>query len=197
MINVAVLFARADSIYKSIDGCDVWDKERNALNWPGCVPAIFHPPCRAWSRMRHFSKPAAGEKDLALWAVDRVRENGGVLEHPAASSLWPAAGLPFPGQTDAFGGWTLPVSQYSFGHLAEKSTLLYIVGCRPSDIPILPFVLGRPTHTCLNSKGISKSNPGWRPEITRSQREQTPIEFAHWLVALARQCKVLPSHRCF
>src|ERR1019366_1890829 len=32
---VAVLFARSDSIYKMLPGLDVWDAERDALNWNG------------------------------------------------------------------------------------------------------------------------------------------------------------------
>jgi hypothetical protein len=48
MREVAVLFARADSIYKTLAGCDVWDEARDALKWPGGAPIIAHPPCRAW-----------------------------------------------------------------------------------------------------------------------------------------------------
>jgi hypothetical protein len=33
---VAVLFAREDSIYKTMPNVDVWDAARNALNWQGC-----------------------------------------------------------------------------------------------------------------------------------------------------------------
>lgn len=35
---IAVLFARADSVYKSLPDCDVWDADRNALLWPGGCP---------------------------------------------------------------------------------------------------------------------------------------------------------------
>jgi len=31
---IAVLFARSDSVYKTIPGCDVWDAERDARRWP-------------------------------------------------------------------------------------------------------------------------------------------------------------------
>jgi hypothetical protein len=80
--QVAVLFAREDSIYKTMPNVDVWDAARNALNWQGGCPVIAHPPCRAWGRLRHFAKPVDGEKDLARWAVAQVRKWGGVLEHP-------------------------------------------------------------------------------------------------------------------
>lgn len=33
--TVAILFARADSVYKTLPGCDVYDIERDALTFPG------------------------------------------------------------------------------------------------------------------------------------------------------------------
>jgi hypothetical protein len=129
--TVAVLFARADSTYKTLPGTDVWDIERDAKLWPGGAPVVAHPPCRAWGRLRKFAKPRKGERQLAIWSVRQVRRFGGVLEHPVGSLLWEKAGLPAPGQIDAHGGWTLPIHQNWWGHRAEKATLLYIVGCGP------------------------------------------------------------------
>ena len=83
--KVAVLFARTDSNYKNIQGCDVWDEERNVLMWKGGLPVIAHPPCRAWGAFAMFAKPVDGEKELALFAVEKIRQFGGVLEHPKAS----------------------------------------------------------------------------------------------------------------
>jgi hypothetical protein len=187
MKNIAVLFARADSIYKSIEGCDVWDIERNALNWPGGCPVVAHPPCRAWGRLSHMAKPRPGEKDLARWAVDRVRQWGGVLEHPNASRLWADKQLPKPGDTDSFGGFTYPIHQNWFGHRAEKATLLYIVGCTASDLPRIPYVMGTATHVIASSTAKqNRKHPQFRPEVTRSEREHTPPVLAQWLVDLAR-----------
>ena len=73
MQTVAVLFARSDSIYKALPGCDVYDIERDARRWPGGAPVVAHPPCRAWGRLRAFAKPRHDEKDLARWAVAQVR----------------------------------------------------------------------------------------------------------------------------
>jgi hypothetical protein len=101
---ISVLFARSDSVYKTLPECDVYDAERNALNYPGETPIIAHPPCRAWGQLRHFAKPQPGEKDLARWAVDQIRQFGGVLEHPAHSTLWRDKGLPVPGLVDEWGG---------------------------------------------------------------------------------------------
>ena len=125
---VAVLFARRDSIYKSIDGCDVYDADRDALTWPGGMPVVAHPPCRGWGRLRHFARPAEFELALGPWAVDQVRRHGGVLEHPAYSQLWLYCALPAPGATDTVGGWTLPIWQSWFGHRADKATWHYTVG---------------------------------------------------------------------
>ncbi|HUD42003.1 MAG TPA: hypothetical protein VMR06_08395 [Dokdonella sp.] len=101
MTDVAVLFARADSIYKTMPGCDVYDAERNALTYRGGAPIIAHPPCRAWGRLSYFAKPRYGERKLAIWSVLHIRRNGGVLEHPVASKLWPVMRLPAPGKRDA------------------------------------------------------------------------------------------------
>jgi hypothetical protein len=181
-VNIAVLFARPDSVYKTIPQCDVWDIERDARTWNGGSPVVAHPPCRAWGRLRQFAKPRPDEKGLALWAVNQVRRFGGVLEHPVASTLWPAAGLPGPGERDRFGGWTLPVYQHWWGHRAEKATLLYIVGCDPKDTPPIPFRIDEPTHVVQSRKRV-----GYRPHITKAEREHTPLEFAMWLCELAKR----------
>ena len=181
--NVAVLFARSDSIYKSMPHCDVFDATRDALTWAGGSPIVAHPPCRAWGRLRTFANPREGEKALALWAVEKIRQWGGVLEHPAGSTLWKAASLPQPGRRDAFGGFTLPINQHWFGHKAEKATFLYIVGCNPADLPALPLDLAEPSHVVA-----TRSGPRARPEISKADRERTPPALAAWLVAVAASC---------
>lgn len=193
---IAVLFARSDSIYKTIPGCDVWDAERDARRWPGGAPVVAHPPCRAWGTLRGLAKPRPGEKDLAIWAIAQVRKFGGVLEHPKRSTLWPVCGLPSGGQIDSFGGWTLPIFQSSFGHRAEKATLLYVVGCAPAQIPDLPIVLGD-APCVISSSGRNKDgsrlkqgDAGWRPRLHTAEREHTPPDLAWWLVSLARLCRV-------
>jgi len=187
--TVAVLFARADSIYKTLPGADVWDIERDARKWPGGAPVVAHPPCRAWGRLAHMAKPRPDEKDLARFAVARVREFGGVLEHPQGSKLWADQRLPAPGARDEFGGWTLPIVQQWWGHRAEKATLLYIVGCEPLDIPPLPYVMGQASHVIASSSARQvRTHPQYRPEATKPEREQTPPALADWLLELARRC---------
>lgn len=195
-LGVAVLFARHDSVYKSLTGCDVWDAERDARKWPGGCPVVAHPPCCAWGQLRAFANPRPDEKELALFAVGQVRRFGGVLEHPKNSTLWKVAGLPEPGLFDEFGGWTLPIVQSWWGHRAEKATRLYIVGCQCRNIPAMPLLLGEPSHVCgssgrrVDGRRLHKGDAGWRPEITKAEREHTPEGLARWLVDLAARCAV-------
>jgi hypothetical protein len=181
--QVAILYARADSVYKTLPGCDVWDEERDARRWPGGAPVVAHPPCRAWGKLRKFANPMPHEKDLARLSVAHVRRYGGVLEHPEWSTLWDDMGLPRPanGLRDEFGGWTLAVSQKWWGHRAEKKTWLYIVGCEPRNLPPIPYTIAEATHVI---KGVK----GGKPAVSKAEREHTPPDFAVWLVEVARMC---------
>ena len=181
--RVAVLFAREDSVYKTLPGCEVYDMARDARTYDGPWPVVAHPPCRAWGRLRTFANPRPDERNLARLAVALVREFGGVLEHPAGSTLWPAQTLPRPGERDAFGGWTLAAPQHWWGHKAEKATWFYVVGCEPRDQPDLPFVLGDAAYVIQ-----SRKREDYRPHVTKAEREHTPPELARWLVELARRC---------
>lgn len=185
---VSVLFAHSDSYYFNLDGVDVFDKKRNALTYKGGTPIVAHPPCRAWGRLRWNAKPELGEKDLAIWAVNQIRRFGGVLEHPESSQLWKELSLPFGRNIDQYGGFTLSVDQFWFGHRSRKRTWLYIVGIKPSDVPPYPIKLDAITHTVGSSM---RRKRGWykpKPEITKAERELTPPLFAEWLVSLARLC---------
>lgn len=176
----AVLFARSDSVYKTL-GADVWDVERDAMKWPGGVPVVAHPPCRLWGRLRKFSTAPKSEMELARWAVRQVRQFGGVLEHPAGSLLWADQGLPLPGQRDAFRGFTVALPQFWFGHRADKATWLYVVGCEPAELPEIALVLG--DAPCV-VEGTGSTGRG--RTISKREREATPLDFAGWLLEVAR-----------
>lgn len=187
-MTVAVLFARKDSIYKSIPDCDVWDIERDARKWPGGCSIVGHPPCRAWGVLKHMAKPRPDEKDLARWCVDQIRKWGGILEHPYGSELWPDKKLPAPGKIDEYGGFTLSFPQLWFGHEMNKYSKFYVCGMDIKDVPEIPFVLGYPS-AYMNIKSARK----WGvKELKHSDRERSPKALALWLVEVAKRCKPNP-----
>lgn len=181
---VAVLFTCKNSVYQNFPECDCYDIHRDAKTFAGGLPVVAHPPCRAWGKLAHFAKPRPGERNLALWAVDQVRINGGILEHPLGSRLWAEKPLPKPGFFDEFGGFTIKIPQFWFGHKAFKDTLLYICGIHPDELPEIPFKLGEAEFVVSTSK--RKVGP-WKKELSKEQREQTPIDFAKWLIETAKR----------
>lgn len=170
MRAVAALFVRKTNHYAE-HGVDCYDADRDALTWPGGCPGIFHPPCRSWGNYAHVAKPRSGERELANWSMRKVRENGGVLEHPFGSKLWREAGCLGFGMRDQYGGVLVPVLQSWWGHRAPKKSALYIVG----PLPVIPYVEDAPTFTTIERMG--------RPE-----RERTPVALAAWLIGVARAC---------
>ena len=175
-VTVAALYVRADGHYATMPGVDAWPEERDASRYTGPGPVVAHPPCAPWGQYRTIA-PTRQRADLAVRAVDQVRWYGGVLEHPADSRLWPARDIPKPGEApDQWGGWSMLIRQSWWGHRAPKPTWLYVVGCRPADIPELPPPV---------------PDPGGRIEnMAHREREMTPPDLAAWLVELARRCSV-------
>ena len=166
---IAVLFARKDSRYKSMEGFDVYDIDRDARNYVGSYPVITHPPCRAWGMLSHMANPRHDEKDLAWFSLKKVRENGGILEHPKGSRFFKEAGCPDVGEGyDEFGGFTILIDQFDFGHVAHKNTKLYICGIKIEELPLLPEKNMSTTDRsiCGNVKGTKR--------CTQYQREYTP-----------------------
>jgi hypothetical protein len=57
----SILFVAKNSVYKTLTDSmgqplDCWDKERDAMKWPGGNPIVAHPPCRLFSKhLRHLS----------------------------------------------------------------------------------------------------------------------------------------------
>lgn len=182
---ISALFVRPDSIYKTL-GVDCWDIERDARQWPGGNAIVAHPPCRAWGSLRMMANPREGEKDLAFLSVKWIQQWGGVLEHPATSLLWKEVPLPLPGQHDKYGGYTLCVDQFWWGHKAVKRTFLYIVGCPQHNLPSIPLRLDAVEYT-VSSKIKKKSGRRTKKEITKKEREETPIEFAKFLIQIAEK----------
>ncbi|MBW3568010.1 MAG: hypothetical protein KY410_08665 [Proteobacteria bacterium] len=165
-------------------GVDAYDEQRDARTWKGGCPVVAHPPCRTWGRLWRFAKAPPSEKKLALDAVADVRRYGGVLEHPAYSKLWKAVPLPKPGEgCDRFGGYSIEVKQYWWGHPAEKKTWLYIVGCEPENLPPIQLPLE-------GARAVIRpnNNGGGAVIVSKYWREATPPAFARWLVQVAERC---------
>jgi hypothetical protein len=168
------LFVRKDSSYKNRDTWDVYDEDRDALTYDASSPVVCHPPCRTWGRLSHLAHNARpNEANLALWSIKKIRQNGGILEHPAGSRLF-GKHLPDVGETDEHGGFTILIDQYDFGHVAHKKTKLYICGIDRSELPKLPpkdktlhyCEKGKLRSICGNVKGTTR--------CTQYQREYTP-----------------------
>ena len=143
-MKYTALFCRRDSDYKQRQHWDVYDADRDALTYKGSDPVVCHPPCRFWGRLSHMAgrsgklteQQIAKEKSLTPWSVDKIRKNGGILEHPSGSKIFKY--LPEIGETDFYGGFVIEIDQYDFGHVANKKTKLYIVGIDPKQLPPLP-----------------------------------------------------------
>jgi len=179
---IAVLFARDDSRYKELDGYDVYDINKDARTFCKKIPVIAHPPCRAWGMLSHMANPREGEKQLAYLALAQVRLNGGILEHPGGSRLWKEAPLPLGGGgEDEFGGYTIEIDQFDFGHVAHKNTKLYICGIAKANLPPLPpkNLLSTDRSICGNVKGTKR--------CTQYQREYTPDNLIEWMTKVCNE----------
>lgn len=185
--QVAALFVREDSIYKNFPEIDCYDIKRDARSYSGSLPIIAHPPCRAWGKLKHFAKPRPDEKDLARFSIKKIRELGGVLEHPYGSTLFKELFLPKPGNYDPYGGFTLELDQYHFGHKAQKKTWIYINGINPNEVPVIPKLNGEAQFVVSSSK-YRKGDEGYRKRITDKERESTPLKFANFLFEIAKKC---------
>ena len=180
LFMIPVLFTEKNSVYNSLPGVDAWPKNRNAFNYSGSHALIAHPPCRLFSRLRAFSTAPASEKNCAYFALEYVRQNGSILEHPHSSTLWKEMNLPTGQEVDEFGGFTLSVNLSWFGYPATKKTLLYIVGLHPGQLP--PYSLN---FDAVKFSVSSSKKRSVLQEIPKAQRSSTPLLLANYLVQLA------------
>ena len=174
-----VYFVADNSYYRLLPNLDLFDLRRNALSTVSNAPAIYHPPCRSWGRLRQFAKTPSGEHWLAVWAILRIWRYGGVLEHPAGSKLWSFMNLARPGQrSDFHGGFSVSLNQSWFGYPAKKNTWLYVVGCDISDLPEMPLCFNAITKTVSGYKNRSVMK-----ELSHSERSRTTLQFNEYLIA--------------
>ena len=186
--RVAALYVDVDrGPYASIDGVDLWGVDRDAAKYDGPYPVIAHPPCGPWGRLRHLcGRDLLAQEQLGPIAVDQVRRWGGVLEHPTDSKLWTACRMAPPnGLPDGFGGITISVEQWFWGHRAVKPTWLYIVR---GEVPAFPGVPAtpRPASGGRKARSIDPSKRSMTERLSKNERHLTPRAFALWLVQIAR-----------
>lgn len=177
-MKIAVLCVNRNSVYKNIDGLEVYDRSRDARNFKGGMAVIAHPPCRSWSVFcAHQAKPEVGERELGLWCADQVRKWGGVLEQPAKSRLWEAAKLPKPGWHDNGDGWSIEVWQAWWGYPMKKATWLFFSGVEKKDV-VLPIRL-HPQGGDRRAEQV----------MSHAKRSETIKEFGIWLVNIVQRVK--------
>lgn len=174
---------------------DWWDEKRDASRYWGPNPIVAHPPCGAWSSLRHLSNGAG--RHLGPLAVHQVRCWGGVLEQPAGSKLWTECGLPEPGGDSDGYGYSLEVQQVSWGHVARKKTWLYFVGVPRAAARAGVRTGGAPTHWVSGGRNQTRKNgragggcvPPGINVCSAQQRRRTPVAFAEWLIEIAAQAR--------
>jgi len=171
---VAVLCVAPNSTYHQMPNARCYDKHRNAMTFKGDRPVVAHPPCRAWSAYTaHQAKPEPGEKELGLACAAWLRTCGGVLEQPAHSRLFAAAGLPLPNESSG-ALWTIEVDQSWWGTPTAKRTWLCF-----SHVP-------RSGVRCpLTLRARGGDHRRWQL-LSHAARSATPPAFAAWLLAIAK-----------
>jgi hypothetical protein len=130
-----------------------------------------------WGKLKKLAKGSMEEKELAIWALNRVRMYGGILVHPSGSNLFGRYCI-MPGKGyDKYGGFSIAIDLHQFGYPALKKTYLYINGCDMKDLPRLPLNLNAITHNVCNSRYKNGLK-----EVSKSLRESTPKHLAVWLI---------------
>lgn len=205
MSMIAALFVETDGPYFGLDGVDPWDEKRDARTYCGPYPVVAHPPCQRWGKM-WFGQPLTVKRTgvrkkkgddggCFAAALQVVRTNGGLIEHPWGSHAWPHFGLAVPPRTggwiraDRF-GWTCCVEQGRYGHYARKPTLIYAVGCKlpellwgKSKASLDPAVIARMGLKRAKRLGEVGARGGGRDSTPRIH---TPPPFRDLLLSIAR-----------
>ena len=193
MTPVAALFVDPKGPYPTLPQVDCWDAARDARGYTGPHAVVAHPPCQLWVNFAALNfKRYGGEHNRPgndggcfAHALAQVRTWGGVLEHPASSNAWPAFGLTRPPKTGwlqvSATEWVCEVWQSAYGHKARKRTWLLYVGVNP-PLPAR-WERERGTHQV-----------GWfdriKPTLGKKEASLTPVDFAKYLVALARHTRM-------
>lgn len=128
MNDIAVLCAHQKSHYYEIPGLDIYDETRDCRTFKGGMPVIVHPPCAQWSRMKAFATKDQEVKNLAYFCLDKLKECGGIFEHPHGSDVWKELDWPK-------GGKFIQVDQHWWGFPARKRTTLFFYKVSTNTTP--------------------------------------------------------------
>jgi len=201
---IAALFVDRRGVYAGMDGVDLWDEARDARRYEGPWPVVAHPPCQRWGQLFWSDGSTEPGQDGGLFksALASVERWGGVLEHPAKSFAWQKFSIRKPpvdgGWVRAMfrPGWTCHVEQGHYGHPAPKATWLYYVGAaEPPPLRWGPSgAMARVNVSTVAKRRVMARRAGvsyeeWNamhPEMKKSERHLTPIDFALALLAMAR-----------
>jgi len=168
--KIAVLCVAKRSVYRQMPGLECYGQERPAETFRGGMRVIAHPPCAQWSRLKGLSRRKLDEMWLGPLCFEHVRQEGGVLEHPAYSELWKYLGVrPF------------VVSLRWFGFAAEKLTGLWF---SQVEIPRPDFSFELATH-CVTSSLRSGSRKLLK--MDSASAAATPPRLAEYLVTAVRR----------
>ncbi len=205
---IAALFVDGRGCYAGLPDVDLWDEKRDARLYQGPHAVVAHPPCERWGRYWNGGPSArvarlrGDDGGCFESALASVRQWGGVLEHPEASSAWRHFGLTAPPRgggwimADFDGGWTCCVEQGAYGHRARKATWLYAFG-----IPLPRLRWGRAPGDFVRMKeGLHSREERARAvktgacqRLSKRQRAATPVEFRDVLIAMARSVAREPA----
>ncbi len=143
---ISILCVCKNSNYYKLPGLDLYDTYRNAYTFAGLNKLIAHPPCAQWSKLRSFAKENKEEKDLAMFCLHKVKQNGGILEHPAGSQFWKVANVSRSN--------IISINQHWFGFPAQKRTWLYFHDVKPLAYPLS---FNTPTKTVSDMHSTARS----------------------------------------
>lgn len=203
--SVAALFVAEDGPYAKDPRFDAYGVSRDARSYNDTKPVVAHPPCQRWGR---FAKGSPSKQVFRVGsddgcfaaALDAVRVNGGVLEHPQGSLAWEYFRLPLPAERgwsvpDMYGGRSCYIDQGAYGHPAKKPTWLYAV--LPSYPKLVwlrvwnrPRIGGDGYHSSLErakAKASGKHKPF--PQVPAEWNWRTPDELKNALFDMAASCR--------
>lgn len=171
----------------------------------GRHPVVAHPSCKRFGRFWHGSTRKPHQFKLGddggcfEHALEAVRANGGVIEHPCDSAAWKLFNLNRPKRgegwiaADMLGGWTCYVEQGHYGHVSRKPTWLYVFGVDPRDLPDLNWSIGeqRIPEWMIERYGYEKARRTGVVAMIGGKdktriRNRTPIPFRDLLISIAR-----------